>query len=139
MILGYNTNGFAHHRLGDAIRIITELGYGGIALTPDVHHMDPFASNETHAVDRADIEHRHLRCVIETGARFILDPWRKHQPTLFSFREPGNGSQARMRFLMKAVRLASEMLADCVSFWSGVPTDSASPSEYMDRLVEGCK
>src|SRR5207244_6582093 len=38
----YNTNGFAFHRLDDAARILSSLGYDGIALTPDVHHLDPF-------------------------------------------------------------------------------------------------
>lgn len=34
MILGYNTNGFAHHRLADAVEVIAELSYGGVAVTP---------------------------------------------------------------------------------------------------------
>src|SRR5436190_21898646 len=86
MFLGYNTNGFAHHRLEDAIDILADLGYGGVALTLDVHHLDPFAPNPTHRIatvhDR--LAGRGLRCAVETGSRFLLDPRRKHQPTLVS-------------------------------------------------------
>lgn len=35
MLPGYNTNGFAHHRLDDAVDILAGLGYRSIALTLD--------------------------------------------------------------------------------------------------------
>ena len=88
MFLGYNTNGFAHHRLEDAVEIVAELGYRGVALTVDVHHLNPFDPDDdlpyrTNVVLDELVISR-LRCVIETGARFLLDPRQKHQPTLLS-------------------------------------------------------
>jgi sugar phosphate isomerase/epimerase len=139
MFLGYNTNGFAHHRLEDAISILADLGYRGVALTLDVHHLDPFASDlpgRTAAV-RKLLERHQLACVIETGARFLLDPRRKHQPTLISARP--DERQVRLDFLEQCVDLAHEMNAGCVSFWSGAASDSASPDEHMQRLAAGCR
>ena len=147
MFLGYNTNGFAHHRLEDAVEILAELGYGGIALTLDVHDFELMESpdglqlqsrNEgllrTTGFILADAK---LQCVIETGSRFLLNRAVKHQPTLL------NGDrqqrQERLDFLRDAVELAPTLHSDCVSFWSGTATDDALPSELMDRLVEGCK
>jgi sugar phosphate isomerase/epimerase len=139
MFLGYNTNGFAHHRLTDAISILADLGYRGIALTLDVHHLDPFSPHlaaEREAVARL-LRQRGLHCVIETGSRFLLDPRRKHQPTLLSADLPER--QIRLQFLAKCVQLARELSASCVSFWSGAPTDDAGPKVWMPRLVEACQ
>ena len=41
----YNTNGAANHRLDDALHLIKAAGYDGVALTLDIHHLDPFAEN----------------------------------------------------------------------------------------------
>ena len=41
----YNTNGAANHRLDDALQLIKAAGYDGVALTLDIHHLDPFAEN----------------------------------------------------------------------------------------------
>jgi sugar phosphate isomerase/epimerase len=141
MFLGYNTNGFAHHRLEDAVEILAELGYRGMAITPDVHHLDPFAPDLPARVAtlRERLASHNLRCVIETGARFLLDPRRKHQPTLLS--PTTDERQKRIAFLEDCVAYAGrgDLQADCVSFWSGTPADDAPPSKLMSRLGEGCR
>ncbi|HEY2785890.1 MAG TPA: sugar phosphate isomerase/epimerase family protein [Fimbriiglobus sp.] len=140
MFPGYNTNGFAHHKLEDAVAILAGQGYRGIALTPDVHHLNPFDPEFPERTEefRELLDRHGLKCVIETGARFLLDAHRKHQPTLVS---PDPGDRAyRLEFLEQdAVGLAAAVGADCVCFWSGTPTDDAPPSEHMARLVEECK
>ncbi|MBA4188650.1 MAG: sugar phosphate isomerase/epimerase [Planctomycetaceae bacterium] len=136
MFLGYNTNGFAHHRLEDAVEILAELGYRGIALTLDVHHLDPFAPDlpvQTASLARQLARHN-MRCVIETGARFLLDARRKHQPTLIS---PTPEERAkRLEFLKRCVDIAADLNADCVSFWSGIAADNAPGGVQMVRLVD---
>jgi sugar phosphate isomerase/epimerase len=139
MLLGYNTNGFAHHRLEDAVEIIADLGYGGVALTPDVNHLDPLRMNLTFGPAAVEdlLRRVPVRTVVETGARFILDPRRKHQPTLIS--PTADGRKQRREFVGLAVHLAGRWGSDCVSFWSGTPTDDAGPAEWMGRLVDECK
>ena len=136
MFLGYNTNGFAHHRLDDAIDILADLGYRGVALTLDVHHLDPFALDlpQRVAALAAKLARNNLRCVIETGARFLLDPRRKHQPTLIS---PTTEERAtRLAFLKLCVDIAADLNADCVSFWSGAAAESTPGGVLMVRLED---
>jgi L-ribulose-5-phosphate 3-epimerase len=139
MLLGYNTNGFAHHRLEDALAILAELGYQSVALTLDHHALNPFDADRSRQVIRIrDLLLRHgLRCVVETGARFLLDPWRKHQPTLLS---PDPDDRARRReFLLAAVRIAKTLQADAVSFWSGAAPPDERPDLLMTRLADECR
>ncbi|MFO0799095.1 MAG: sugar phosphate isomerase/epimerase family protein [Gemmataceae bacterium] len=147
MFAGYNTNGFAHHQLIDTFAILSELGYGGVAITPDVHdsalchrESEPEAESIRQTLlgaHRGLLDQYHLRRVIETGARFVLDRRKKHQPTLLG-PTPAE-REVRFTFLSQCVHLATTLRADCVSFWSGTPVDEAAPSELMARLVEGCK
>jgi L-ribulose-5-phosphate 3-epimerase len=141
LLFGYNTNGFAHHRLEDALVILAELGFQSVAITLDSHVLNPFAGetawrHEIHSTRRL-LEKLNLRSVIETGARFLLDPRRKHQPTLIS--PTAEERLERLSFLRDAVDVAAELGSDAVSFWSGTPTDKASRAVLMDRLVEGCR
>ena len=132
---GYNTNGFAHHKLDEAIAIIAESGYRGVALTLDTHHCNPFTTEPADLVRlRAQLEKLQLRVVIETGARYLLSPQRKHYPTLVS----AEGRQIRLEFLRRAVDIAHELHAECVSFGSGMAEPGASEHQAWDWLVTGC-
>jgi sugar phosphate isomerase/epimerase len=139
MHLGYNTNGFAHHRLDDALTILSELGYRSVALTLDHHVLNPYEADTARQLPilRDRLRSLCLAVVIETGARFLLDPWHKHQPTLLSAK--AEHRTRRLDFLCRAVDVAEALEADAVSFWSGTPQEQANDSVLMDRLVEGCR
>ncbi len=133
---GYGTNGFANHRLDDALTVIADLGYDGVALTLDHHHLDPFApdlSRRVEAVARRLAE-LGLAVVVETGARYLLDPWRKHQPTLLA--EEGSGR--RVDLLRRAVLVAADLGAEAVSFWSGTRPRGLPDTVARQRLLAGC-
>ena len=138
MLLGYNTNGFAHHRLEDAVIILSGLGYRSIAITLDYHALNPFDPELSSqlAVVRSLLEARGLDAVIETGARFLLNPERKHSPTLIS----GLPNRTRrLDFLKRAIDIAALMKPHTVSFWSGKAEEIDDPRQQMDLLVEGCQ
>lgn len=139
MIIAYNTNGFAHHSLADAFDLLAARGYRGVQITLDVHHLNPFEPNFSERLKktREQLDRLNLRCVIETGSRFLLDRERKHQPTLLSV-DP-EGRAVRHQFLETCIYSAADLDSECVSFWSGTPTDAAAPSVHMDRLIEECK
>ena len=132
--LGYGTNGFANHRLEDALRVIADLGYTAVALTLDHHHLDPYADDVVKQTKHVAglLDDLGLRCVVETGARYLLDPYRKHHPTLVCD-EPGR----RIDFLNRAVRIAADLNADCVSFWSGIRPSTVEPETAWRRLRSG--
>ncbi|HEV3237883.1 MAG TPA: sugar phosphate isomerase/epimerase family protein [Gemmataceae bacterium] len=139
MLFGYNTNGFAHHRLEDALNILADLGYSSVAITLDHHALNPFDPELAAQLNRVAVilEKRNLRCVIETGARFLLDPRQKHQPTLLS--PESSERETRFHFLCRAVDIAAHLQADAVSFWSGTPIAEESPTLLWDRLVATCR
>lgn len=138
MRLGYNTNGLAHHRWDDALALIVESGYRSVAITVDHHCLPPWSSSlQTDILRmRAMLDRYELRCVIETGARFILDPRRKHAPTLLSPTEEER--ERRLAFLRHCVDLAAALDADAVSFWSGTDHEQTPEDVLWSRLIDGC-
>jgi L-ribulose-5-phosphate 3-epimerase len=137
MLLAYNTNGLAHHDLLDAIAVLSEIGYRGVAITLDHGSLNPYddrLNSQLESVVAALAEHE-MRCVIETGARFLLNPRTKHEPTLITT-DPAQRAR-RVDFLCRATDIAARLNATCVSLWSGVVRDGAGDREAFDRLAEG--
>lgn len=138
MFLGYNTNGLAHHSLIAAIDLLADIGYQAVAITIDHHALSPFDSNwpgQLAEVARR-LEKHAMRCVVETGARFILDPLHKHEPTLLA--SQARDRRRRIEFYRHALRCAAELRADCVSVWSGVaPPQEESRENLMAVLCDG--
>ncbi len=151
MLLGYNTNGLAFHRWQDGLELLAEVGFQSVAITVDQHCLNPFASNFASelAEMRCTLERLRLRSVIETGARFLLDPRQKHEPTLIS--PTAEGRSRRVDFLCRCIDIANELNSDAVSFWSGVcrtgtlarleSGKSARPTDDIvwQWLLDGCR
>jgi L-ribulose-5-phosphate 3-epimerase len=137
MFLGYNTNGLAHHDVFDAVSLLAEIGYRGVAITIDHTALSPHASYSQQRVVRMGrlLESLGMKSVIETGARFLLDPWEKHEPTLLS-PSPADRTR-RIDFYKYAIDCAAELKSDCVSLWSGVLREPIERPQVMDRLVAG--
>lgn len=133
----YNTNGTAHHRLDDALDLVADAGYAGVALTLDHHHLDPYGPDPVGEAERVKgrLDGLGLGCVVETGARFLLDPRAKHEPTLVT--PDAEGRARRLDFLRRAVLTAEVLEAEAVSFWAGVPRADLDRETAWGWLVEG--
>jgi hypothetical protein len=131
--LGYNTNGLAHHRPIDALHLLADLGYEGVALTPDVGSLDPYELSPRTVRDlRAASDELGLALAVETGARFVLDPRRKHRPTLLE--DEADGRQRRIDFLVRSLELAAELGADTLSLWSGAAPEGMQSDAHAGAL-----
>jgi len=137
--LGYNTNGFTSHGLLDAIDIIGSFGYESVAITIDHHALNPFDPNLDSQVARvkSKLVQSGLSCMIETGARFLLNPRIKHEPTLIS---PDHQQRhTRIQFIENCIRVAADLNADAVSIWSGIKHGDIETSQAWEWLISGCQ
>ena len=138
MRLGYNTNGLAFHRWTEALELLADLGYESVAITLDHHCLDPYAEGLAHEVARMAglLSRLRLSSVVETGARFLLDPRVKHEPTLVS--ASSDERALRIDFLRRAIDIACDLGSDAVSFWSGILREEIPRETALVRLAEGC-
>jgi L-ribulose-5-phosphate 3-epimerase len=139
MKLGYNTNGLAFHRWQDAVELLATVGYRAVAITLDHHCLNPFGDDLAAELKdmRSLLERHQLGSVIETGARFLLDPRHKHEPTLIS--PTPEGRLRRIDFLRRGLHIAKELGSDAVSFWSGLLRPDVPHEQAWAWLIEGCR
>ena len=139
MRLGYNTNGLAFHRWSEGLELLADIGYESVAITIDHHCLDPYGAGLPHEVERMAglLSRLGLASVVETGARFLLNPRVKHEPTLMS--PTSDERSLRIDFLKRAVDIACDLGSDAVSFWSGTLREPLSPEAAMSRLADGCR
>jgi sugar phosphate isomerase/epimerase len=139
MLRGYNTNGLAQHELFDAVRLLSRLGYGSVAITIDHTALPPYERYHAQRLRRLRrlLDELEMRSVIETGARFLLDPTEKHEPTLIT--ADALGRARRIDFYKYAVDCAAALESDCVSLWSGVPQPGVDRTQATAWLVDGLR
>ncbi len=136
MKLGYVTNGFRDHRLPELFEVLAELGYEAVGITLDVGHLDPFTCTRQEVEGVRDALRRSgLVPVVETGARYVLDPRRKHHPTLIS----AEGRERRLDYLLRGLDIAEALGAGVLSFWSGKQDPDVGREQTWAWLCEGLR
>ncbi|MFI8006200.1 sugar phosphate isomerase/epimerase family protein [Streptomyces sp. NPDC086010] len=133
---GYGTNGLTDLRLDDALGLLADLGYEGVGLTLDHMHLDPMAPDLASRTRRvagrlADLG---LGVTVETGARYVLDPRRKHGPSLLD--PDPEARAARTALLVRAVDVAAELGAHAVHCFSGVTPPDTTTDTAWERLTD---
>ncbi|MGI5194083.1 sugar phosphate isomerase/epimerase family protein [Streptomyces sp. CA-288835] len=131
---GYGTNGFTNHRLSDAIAVLSDLGYDGVALTLDHGHLDPYAEDLPRQVNAlaGELAWYGLSVTVETGAPYLLDPWGMHEPTLMS-----EGVQRRVDLLRRAIWIAADLGSPTVHLCSGAAPKGLPEEDAWKRLTAG--
>ncbi|MBL9080082.1 MAG: sugar phosphate isomerase/epimerase [Planctomycetes bacterium] len=136
MLLGYSTNSLQNHRLADGLQLLAEHGYQAVAITPDTCHLDPATTTDRQLDELADrLRDLGLVPVMETGARFLLDPRHKHEPTLMT-RDPA-ARRRRLDFYRRVARMGQRLGARVVSFWAGI--DRTPDAGSAAWLIEGVR
>jgi sugar phosphate isomerase/epimerase len=136
VLLGYQTNGLQNHRLLDALELLAANGYRAVGITPDICHLDPDRTTDADLDEVAEaLSGLRLQPVVETGARFLLDPTAKHEPTLMT-RDPAHRDR-RIAFYQRAAAMGARLGAKVLSFWAGI--DRTPGPDSADWLRDGVR
>ena len=139
MKIGYNTNGLAHHRFADAVALLADNGYESVAITPDIQWLDPYqdSTNLNRQLQETVklLDRFGMQCVMESGARYLINSRVKHDPTLMD--ASADRRALRVDYLQRLIRMAADLNATCFSFWSGKLDENISEQQADQRLADG--
>ena len=139
MKIGYNTNGLAHHRFADAVALLADNGYESVAITPDIQWLDPYqdSTNLNRQLQETVklLDRFGMQCVMESGARYLINSRVKHDPTLMD--ASADRRALRVDYLQRLIRMAADLNATCFSFWSGKLDENISQEQADQRLADG--
>ena len=115
------------------LEVLDVTGYGAVALTLGHPHLDPFADDARRAAARLRerLDELGWRVVVETGTRYLLDPYRQAPPDARRprRRSPACGSCAG------PIDLAAILRAECVSLLVGRPARRDVPTPTAWRAA----
>ncbi len=132
---GYITNGLADHTLEQAVEMLATAGYQGIGITLDHQHLDPSSVDDRRLAEVGELlRSSDLEPVVETGARFALDPMRKHWPSMVS--ADADDRKRRIDYYRRAIQIADSLGARVVSLWSGVAEPGSARPDGEQFLLE---
>ena len=120
MLLGYNTNGMAHHDLFDAVELLADIGYESMAITIDHTALSPHARYSRQRIAAAAAAARAAKDADRDRDRGPLPariPARSTNRRSSAATRPED--ERRIDFYKYAVDSAAELGSDCVSLWSG--------------------
>lgn len=136
MRLGYQTNSLQNHRLRDALQLLAAHGYQAVAITPDTCHLDPESTSDGELGEvAARLRDLGLQPVMETGARFLLDPRQKHEPTLMTREAPARAR--RFDYYQRVAAMGARLGAQVLSFWAGI--DRSPGPDSRAWLLDGIR
>ena len=133
---GYVSHGLLDHSIDQAMELLSSSGYSALGITLGPTHLDPWKSTAADLENlRKKLEEHQLLPSIETGGRYLLDPRKKHWPTLASATEEGR--TLRQSFYIRAIDIAAALGASVVSVWSGCNDDpTRSTDEVTENLIK---
>ena len=136
MILGYHTNGLAHHAPMAALQMLSDTGYKSVAIEINHQWLNPQCDSRFEQLKQIKqfLENNQMRNVVEASARFVLDAHRKYWPTLME--SDSSLVQCRSDFIRYCIDSAVFLDSNCVTITSGIKPEGQSFQSSLDLLAK---